>query len=180
MRPGSGAGFASLPFLGIQLGTVMAARVYFVLLLNIDDTTQTVLWRLPFLSGVIIIAVAIWIRLKLKELPQFAKLEARHQIDERPLANLVRNSKRRLLLGFGLRLGENGGSSIYQALAVSYIVGVVGLKGPVGAMCLVFAAAVGAVIVLLAGRLSDRYGRVKVSVALRSSSCSSHSRFGGC
>lgn len=154
--------FASLPFLGIQLGTVAAALVYFLLLLNIDDITQSWLWRLPFLSSIVIIAVAIWIRLKLKESPQFAKLEARHQIEERPLANLLANSKRSLLLGIGLRLGENGGSSIYQALAVSYIVGVVGLKGPVGALCLVFAAAVGALTVPIAGRLTDLYGRVKV------------------
>jgi MHS family metabolite:H+ symporter-like MFS transporter len=154
--------FASLPFLGIQLGTVLAALVYFVLLLGIDDITRTWVWRLPFLSSVVIIAVAIWIRLKLKESPRFAKLEARHQVEERPLANLLANSKHSVLLGIGLRFGENGGSSIYQALAVSYIVGVVGLEGPIGALSLVFAAALGALVVPVAGRLSDRYGRVVV------------------
>jgi MHS family metabolite:H+ symporter-like MFS transporter len=154
--------FAALPFLGIQLGTVLAALVYFVLLLGIDDVTQSWLWRLPFLSSVVIIALAIWIRLKLKESPQFVKLEARHQVEERPLANLLANSKRSVLLGIGLRLGENGGSSIYQALAVSYIVGTVGLTGPIGALCLVAAATIGALVVPLAGRLTDRFGRVAV------------------
>src|SRR3954462_7225874 len=154
--------FTSLPFMGIQLGTVAAAVVYFVLLLRIDNLTETWLWRLPFLLSVVIIAVAIWIRLKLKESPEFAKLEARHQVEERPLADLLANSKRTILLGIGLRFGENGGTSIYQALAVSYIVGVVGLKGPVGALSLVIAAAVGAVVVPLSGWLSDRHGRVIV------------------
>jgi MFS transporter, MHS family, metabolite:H+ symporter len=45
---------------------------------------------------------------------------------------------------------------------VSYIVGVVGLKGEIGALSLVFAPAVGALVVPLAGILSDRYGRVIV------------------
>src|SRR4051795_9541468 len=154
--------FAALPFLGIQLGTVAAALIYFVLLLGVSDVAHTFLWRVPFLLSVVIIAVAIWIRLKLKESPEFAKLEARHQVEERPLADLLANSKRTILLGIGLRFGENGGSSIYQALAVSYIVGVVGLKGPVGALSLVIAAAVGAVVVPLSGWLSDRHGRVIV------------------
>jgi len=45
---------------------------------------------------------------------------------------------------------------------VSYIVGVVGLQGQIGALALVFAPALGALVVPLAGMLSDRYGRVIV------------------
>jgi MFS transporter, MHS family, metabolite:H+ symporter len=118
--------FASLPFMGIQLGTVAAALIYFVLLYNVDNVAQTWVWRLPFLLSVVIIAVAIWIRLKLKESPEFAKLEAKHQVTEKPLANLMANSMPNVLRVIGLRLAENGGSSIYQALAVSYIVVVEG------------------------------------------------------
>ena len=154
--------FASLPFMGIQLGTVAAALIYFVLLYKVDNVAQTWLWRLPFLLSVVIIAVAIWIRVKLKESPEFAKLEAKHQVTEKPLANLMANSMPNVLRVIGLRLAENGGSSIYQALAVSYIVGAVGLKGPVGALCLVFAALLGAIVVPVAGMLTDRYGRVIV------------------
>ena len=154
--------FASLPFMGIQLGTVAAALIYFVLLYKVDNVAQTWVWRLPFLLSVVIIAVAIWIRVKLKESPEFAKLEAKHQVTEKPLANLMANSMPNLLRVIGLRLAENGGSSIYQALAVSYIVGAVGLKGPVGALSLVFAALLGAIVVPVAGMLTDRYGRVIV------------------
>jgi MHS family metabolite:H+ symporter-like MFS transporter len=154
--------FAAIPFMGIQLGTVAASLIYFVLLLQIQDVAQTWLWRVPFLLSVVLIAVAIWIRLRLKESPEFTKLEARHQVDDRPLTHLLENSKRTVLLGRGLRMAENGGSSLYQALAVSYIVGVVGLKGEIGALSLVFAPLVGALVVPLAGMLSDRYGRVIV------------------
>jgi MHS family metabolite:H+ symporter-like MFS transporter len=152
--------YASLPFTGIQTGTVAAALVYFLLLLRVDNIAETWLWRVPFLLSVVLIAVAVWMRLKLKESPEFTKLEARHQVTERPLANLLKNSMPNVLRVIGLRMAENGGSSIYQALAVSYVVGVVGLKGPIGALCLVFAATLGALIVPLAGILTDRYGRV--------------------
>jgi MHS family metabolite:H+ symporter-like MFS transporter len=67
-----------------------------------------------------------------------------------------------LLRGIGLRLAENGSSSMYQALAVAYVTSAaVGIKGPIGALSLVFAASLGAVMVPIAGRLSDRYGRVR-------------------
>jgi MHS family metabolite:H+ symporter-like MFS transporter len=55
-----------------------------------------------------------------------------------------------------------GGSSIYGALAVSYVVAVVGVQGSVGALSLVFAPLLGAAMVPLAGILGDRYGRIIV------------------
>jgi MFS transporter, MHS family, metabolite:H+ symporter len=154
--------FASLPFMGIQLGTISAAVIYFLLLWSVEDVTKTWLWRLPFLLSVVIIVVAIWIRISLKESPQFVKLEAKHQVSQKPLRNLLSNSMRNVLIVIGLRMGENGGSSIYQALAVSYVVSVIGLKGPIGALCLVCAASMGAITTPLAGTLTDRFGRVKV------------------
>ena len=45
---------------------------------------------------------------------------------------------------------------------MSYIVGVVGLQGQIGALSLVFAPALGALVVPLAGMLSDGYQRVIV------------------
>lgn len=154
--------FAALPFLGIQLGTVLAALVYFVLFLGNEDVAQSWLWRVPFLASVVILVVAIYIRLSLKESPSFHKLKAHGQTTDRPLANLMKHSKKTVAVGIGLRLAENGGSSIYQALAVSYLVGVVGLKSSMGALSLLCAASLGALVVPVAGMLSDRFGRVVV------------------
>src|SRR6516164_3201431 len=160
--------FAALPFMGIQLGTILAAAIYFLLLLRIDSVTQSWLWRLPFLFSVVIIVVAIWIRFRLKESPAFVKLEAKHQVMHNPLRNLLANSMRNVLVVIGLRMGENGGSSIYQALAVSYVVSVVGLKGQVGALGLVCASILGTLTVPMSGWLTDRYGRV---IVYRSFAC---------
>lgn len=161
--PGNRRGFfAALPFMGIQLGTVAAALVYFVVLKGVENIADTWLWRLPFLFSVVIIGVAVWIRLELKESPEFAKLEARSQVADRPLANLLRTSTRTALLVFGLRVAENGGSSILQSLAISYVVGVVGLPGQAGTLALFFAGLVGAVVVPLTGLMTDRLGRVVV------------------
>lgn len=154
--------YAALPFLGIQLGTIMAALVYFLVVSGNDNITQTNLWRVPFFISVVIVALGLYMRLKLKESPTFVRLKALKRECANPLKSAMQHSKPTLLLGIGLRLAENGGSSIYQALAVSYIVGVVGLKGPVGVLTLICAASLGALTVPIAGKLSDRFGRVVV------------------
>lgn len=155
--------YASLPFLGVQVGTVAAALVYFLVFRAHDSITDSWLWRVPFLASVIILAVAMYLRVSLKESPTFQKLEAKEQIEQRPLANLLKQSTPTLLRGIGLRLAENGSSSMYQALAVAYVTSAaVGIKGPIGALSLVFAASLGAVMIPIAGWLTDRYGRVTV------------------
>jgi MHS family metabolite:H+ symporter-like MFS transporter len=60
-------------------------------------------------------------------------------------------------------MAENGSSSMYQALAVAYVTSAaVGVKGPIGALSPVFAATLGAIMVPIAGALTDRFGRLRV------------------
>jgi MHS family metabolite:H+ symporter-like MFS transporter len=100
--------------------------------------------------------------LELKESPTFTKLEAHEMVVEKPVTTLLRTSRTTLLRGIGLRVAENGSSSIYQALAIGYVTSAaVGVTGPIGALSLVFAAALGAIVVPIAGKLSDHFGRVK-------------------
>nr|WP_180204902.1 MFS transporter [Pseudomonas sp. SbOxS1]NYU04902.1 MHS family MFS transporter [Pseudomonas sp. SbOxS1] len=154
--------YAALPFLGIQLGTILAALVYFLVVSGNDNVIESGLWRLPFYSSVVIVALGLYMRLSLRESPTFIRLKALKRICVNPLKSAMTHSRPTLLVGIGLRLGENGGSSIYQALAVSYIVGLVGLQGPVGVLTLICAASLGAMTVPIAGKLSDRFGRVVV------------------
>ena len=154
--------YAALPFLGIQWGTILAAVVYFLVVSGNDNVIESGLWRWPFFSSVVIVALGLYMRMSLKESPTFIRLKALKRVCVNPLKSAMEHSKPTLLIGIGLRLGENGGSSIYQALAVSYIVGVVGLQGPVGVLTLICAASLGAITVPIAGKLSDRFGRVVV------------------
>ncbi|MBB3103115.1 MFS transporter [Azomonas macrocytogenes] len=160
--PGRRGFYAALPFLGIQLGTLLAAGVYLLMSSDPAQITETWLWRVPFLLSVIIIAVGLWMRLRLKESPTFIKLQSHRKTVANPLKSVLTESRRPLLIGVGLRLAENGGSSIYQALAISFMVGVMGLQGPVGVITLICAAIVGSFTVPIAGKLSDRFGRVIV------------------
>lgn len=157
--------FAALPFVGIQIGTLLGAGTFALLGLARPEVLEGWLWRLPFLASVVLIAVAIYIRLKLKETPVFQELEKHKNVTKNPLGVLWRTSKKNVLIGIGLRMGENGNSTIYSTLLVGFMAAKGGIFegdkfiGPIG---LLIAAGFSAVMVITFGALSDRVGRIKV------------------
>lgn len=155
--------FASLPFVGIQLGTLLGAGTFALIAMADKSVLQGWLWRVPFLASFILIAVAIFIRLKLKETPAFQELEKHKNVVKNPIGELWKHSKKNVLIGIGLRMGENGNSSIYSALLVSFMsmpAGVFAGNNSIGPVGLLIAAGFAAVMVVTFGALSDRYGRV--------------------
>jgi MFS family permease len=72
--------FAALPFIGIQAGTLLAAGVFAYLGTLPEDVLLGWAWRIPFLASIILILVALFIRLRLKESPTFVELEKQEQV----------------------------------------------------------------------------------------------------
>jgi MHS family metabolite:H+ symporter-like MFS transporter len=152
--------FASLPFIGIQGGTLIAAAVFALITLAPNDVLLGWLWRVPFLVSVFLVATAIYIRSRLAESPAFVKLEKKKQAVVQPLA-VFATSRKNIALGIGLRMAENGGSYIFSTLAVSFVA-LIGVKTTFGPIAVALASLIGIFTVPLAGHLSDRIGRVKV------------------
>ncbi|MEV7604582.1 MFS transporter [Paenarthrobacter sp. NPDC089322] len=157
--------FASLPFVGIQLGTLLGAGTFALIALADKSVLQGWLWRVPFLASFILIVVAVFIRLKLKETPAFQELEKHKNVVKNPIGALWKHSRKNVLIGIGLRMGENGNSSIYSALLVSFMsmpAGVFAGNNSIGPVGLLIAAGFAAVLVVTFGALSDKFGRVPV------------------
>jgi MFS transporter, MHS family, metabolite:H+ symporter len=155
--------FSALPFVGIQAGTLLAAAVWALLGLVPDDVLFGWLWRVPFLASVVLIALAVYIRLRLKESPTFVELEKREQIAEHPLPQLFRTARRQVWRGIGLRMAENGGSYLFSTLSITFVTSAaVGLGKSIGPLAVAIASALGVLTVPVAGALSDRFGRIAV------------------
>jgi MFS transporter, MHS family, metabolite:H+ symporter len=154
--------FAALPFMGVMLGSALAAAVYLLVIVWGGEAGRTFAWRVPFLGSVVVVAAAVWIRLRLNESPSYARLKAHGHVERKPLAALLARSRRPLLVVIGLRIAEGGGSSIYQTLAISFMVTATNLAAETGATMLLLSGCSGAVAIVLAGSLSDRLGRLRV------------------
>ena len=153
--------FSALPFVGIMLGTLLASLVFVGLGQVPEEALLGWVWRIPFLASILLIGVAVLIRLRLQESPTFVKLEKQDQVAEHPLGDVFRKSAPSLLRGIGLRMAENGGSYIYQTLAITYV-SKLGVQTSIGPLAVAIGAILGFFTIPLAGALSDKYGRMKV------------------
>ena len=154
--------FAALPFIGIQAGTLLAAGVFAYLGGLPEDVLLGWAWRVPFLASIILILIALFIRMRLKESPTFVELERHEQIAEHPMREIFSHSFGSVLRGIGLRMAENGGSYMFNSLAVAYATGTVMVNKSVGPIAVAVASLVGILSVPLAGWVSDRVGRIPV------------------
>jgi MHS family proline/betaine transporter-like MFS transporter len=59
-------------------------------------------WRLPFLAGVPLGLIGLYLRLKLEETPHFSSLKVHSQIEKSPLLVGLRKEWRAILIGMGL------------------------------------------------------------------------------
>jgi len=155
--------FAALPFVGIQAGTLLAAGV-FVYLGTLPDSVllDGGVWRIPFIASIALILVAVFIRLRLQESPTFITLEKQEQVAHSPLKEIFSSSFPNVLRGVGLRMAENGGSYLFNTLAVSFVVGTIGVGAWIGPLAVAVGSLVGMISVPFAGHLSDRFGRIPV------------------
>src|SRR4051794_31147865 len=77
-------------------------------------------WRIPFLLGVVLTAVGLFLRLKVLESPLFAKAIAEPKPDGLPLLEVLRKYPRNVLLAMGARIAENGFYYFFTVFALSY------------------------------------------------------------
>lgn len=152
--------FAALPFIGIQGGTLLASAVFAYLGTLPEEALLGWVWRIPFLSSFVLILVAIFIRSKLNETPTFQELENQKNTARQPLSELFKNSGSLVLKGVGLRMAENGGSYLFQSVAVAFVTTApLTQNKTTGSLAVAFGSLIGIFSVPFAGHLSDKYGR---------------------
>ena len=98
--PGYRGRFGMVPQLGAPLGFIFANGLF--LLLGLFLTQEQFIawgWRLPFLASAFLVAVGLWVRLKLTETPAFAAAMAEAPPARVPLADVLRDHPREVLGG---------------------------------------------------------------------------------
>lgn len=90
--PGWEARFGAAPQLGIPLGFIMANGAFLLLGLTLTDAQFSEWgWRVPFLASAVLIALGLWVRLRLQETPAFRAAQERGAPEPVPLVTLLRD-----------------------------------------------------------------------------------------
>ncbi|HEY0509223.1 MAG TPA: MFS transporter, partial [Blastococcus sp.] len=157
--------WTSWPQVGVPAGNLLAAGVLALLAgIQSEEAFEAWGWRIPFLLSAVLVLIGYWIRSNVAETPVFVEAQRRaaekkQQIQRAPGIEAIRRHPRGLLLGMGLRLGENVTYYIITAFSLTYATEVVGLPKSVILNAVLVAAAVQVVMLPVWGALSDRIGR---------------------
>ena len=153
----------SWPQMGVPAGLLLSTGI-FALASTLLTEEQFISWgwRLPFLLSIALIAVGLFIRLKVMESPSFERVKQEKREERLPLLAVIRQHPRELLVGMGMRVGQNTIFYIYTVFVLSY--GAVTLHYPRTVMLtgVAIASAIGLFTIPWWGHLSDRIGRRRV------------------
>jgi metabolite-proton symporter len=112
--------YASSAQAGVPAGLLLANAAFAAVATLPEDQLLSWGWRLPFLAGVVLLGMGLFIRLHILETPIFAQAQAQRATSPRPLIDLVRNHPRNLLLAMGARFAENASFYVFTVFIYVY------------------------------------------------------------
>ena len=149
---------------GVPAGLILANAVFSVFLLLPRAAHLSWGWRVPFLFGIALLAVGVFIRLQVFESPLFEKVRER-RVARVPFFEVLRRYPRNVLLSMGARFAENGGFYIFTVFVLTYATTQAGVKESAVLGAMLVASAIEFFVIPTLGVLSDRVGRRPVYLA---------------
>ena len=125
-------------------------------------------WRIPFLVSAILLAVSLWIRLKLNESPVFQKMVDEGKTSKKPLSESFgqwSNLKVVILALLGLTAGQAVVWYTGQFYALFFLEKMLKVDGPTTNTLVAFALILGTPFFVVFGWLSDKIGRKPIILA---------------
>ena len=121
-------------------------------------------WRVPFLLSLILLAISLWMRLKLSESPVFQAMKAEGELARNPLKESFTypgNPRRIFIALFGIAAGLTVIWYTAMFSGLSFLKGPMKVEDTAAEIIVGLAAAAGMGFFIWAGKLSDRIGRKK-------------------
>ncbi len=125
-------------------------------------------WRLPFLLSIVLVAMSLYIRMRMKESPLFARLKSQGKTSAAPLKESFAkwaNLKIVLLVLFGATAGQGIVWYTGQFYALSFLQSVMKVDMVKSSIIVAVAILFGMPFFTVFGALSDKIGRLKIMMA---------------
>lgn len=129
-----------------------------------DALWQTWGWRVPFLLSIALLAISLWMRLKLSESPVFRAMREEGEVSGNPFLESFTypGNRRRIFIAlFGIAAGLTVIWYTAMFSALSFLKGAMRMEDTAAELIVGGAAALGMVFFVIFGSLSDRIGRKK-------------------
>ncbi len=125
-------------------------------------------WRIPFLISIFLVAISLYIRLKMKESPIFSQIKTAGMTSATPLKDAftkAENLKRVAISLFGATAGQGVVWYTGQFFALFYMQAILRVNPTLANKIIAVALLIGMPFFTVFGALSDRIGRKKIMMA---------------
>jgi metabolite-proton symporter len=154
---------ASLPQLGVAFGLILGTGFLYLVSAALSDSQfQDWGWRIPFLFSLVLVAIGLYIRLRILETPMFAERVQKKQISRLPSVDAIKHHWKPIILSAFARLSEQAPFYVITAFTLTYLTKTEGYSTSFALSAIFAAAALELVAVPVFGHLSDTVGRKKI------------------
>jgi metabolite-proton symporter len=155
--------YGSFPQMGVPLGLILSNGVFLALAATLSaDEFAAWGWRVPFLLSAVLVAVGLFIRLRVAESPYFQQVKVAGRERRMPVLDVFREHKRYVFLAGGSFIATNTIGYIFIAYVLSYATTVLGMEKSMVLWLLIVASGVWLAGIGPFAQLSDRLGRRRV------------------
>ena len=153
--------YASLPQAGLSIGLCLSSGVVAFMSVLPDEDFLSWGWRVGFIASFVLVLVGLYIRLRIMETPEFAKIKSRGAEAKIPFMDLIATYPKNILLGMGARYIDGVFFNIFAVFSIGYLSNAVGFPRTEALWVVSVAAFIMIFAIPVFGWVSDRFGRAK-------------------
>ena len=150
---------ASWPQMGVAIGLLLGTGMMTAIALSDEAAFKAWAWRIPFLFSLVLVAIGLWVRLKVMETPLFSRVVARQSVAKVPVGEVIRKHPKEIVLSAFLRMSEQAPFYVYTVFVLDYLKTHLGQSEAFALGAISIGGAVELFGTPFFGNLSDRVGR---------------------
>ena len=151
--------WASWPQVGVPIGLLLSTGMVKLFGHIAGDSFNSWGWRVPFALSLVLVAIGLYVRLRVLESPAFGAVKRERAVVRLPVLQVLKEQPREVITSAFVRMAEQAPFYLFVTFVLDYGTSHLGLdKDPLLNDTLI-AAAIGLITIPLAGYVSDRVGR---------------------
>ena len=163
--PGRRGFFGSFAQMGVQIGLVLATVAFLIVGTLPDDQLQSWGWRVPFLLSFLMIAVTLYVRLRVEESPVFKEVQEKQRVVKLPIWDAIKRYPKSMAVGVGAHICDVAVIYTYVTFSVAYLIDQLDFSRTTALMGIVIAGLFVTALQPVYGALADRVGRRPLNLA---------------